>query len=144
MPATQDRCDAGAHPDDPGGGATTVVSRAEDARYAAMTAGDLEALSAVLSDLLIYTHTTGDTDTKHSYLRAVADGVVRYRSVVRCDERFAVHDGCVLSRGRQLGMTVFRGEPRPVDSAYLAVWVPGGLYGWSLAGWHATRHTPTR
>lgn len=122
----------------------SAVRGVEDIRYAAMLAGDLDVLSEVLADGLSYTHTTGDIDTKESYLRAVADAVVQYRHLERLDERFAVHDHCVLATGRQLGLSIFRGAPRLIDSAYLAVWIPIGPHGWSLAGWHATLHAPTR
>lgn len=55
------------------------ISALEERRYAAMEAGDLEALGALLSDRLIYSHSDGSQDTKASYLATLSDGTLRYR-----------------------------------------------------------------
>jgi|APPan5920702856_1055754.scaffolds.fasta_scaffold69496_2 hypothetical protein len=45
------------------------------ARHQAMIAGDVAALSRLLSDHLTYTHFTGLTESKAEYLASVAKGV---------------------------------------------------------------------
>ncbi len=124
--------------------AVLAVRQAEDRRYAAMLAADEAGLASLLAEDLLYVHTTGDLDTKVTYLDAVRTGLVRYRHLERSEERFAVHGGTVLSTGRQVGLSIFQGKPRLVDSSYLAVWVADSTRHWQLAGWHATVYAPTR
>jgi hypothetical protein len=124
-------------------GIQAAVVAAEDRRYAAMVAGDTAALADLLSETLIYVHTTGDTDTRQSYLDAVDTGFVDYRHLERRDERWAIRPGSVLSAGRQLGLSVLQGRPGLIDVAYLSAWAPEEGR-WRLAAWHATRYAPTR
>ena len=46
----------------------------EDKRYAAMCGGDFAALEAMLHDELLYTHSSGLTDTKATWLTSPALG----------------------------------------------------------------------
>lgn len=124
-------------------GIQAAVSAAEDRRYAAMVAADTAALADLLSEKLIYVHTTGDTDTRQSYLDAVRTGFVEYRHVERRDERWVTRPGLVLSTGRQLGLSILQGTPGLIDVAYLSAWALEDD-GWRLAAWHATRYAPTR
>ncbi len=119
------------------------VQDADDRRYAAMIAGDLANLGSLLSDDLIYVHTSGDRDTKLSYLAALSDGTVRYLSLERDDEVFATHKDVMVVSGRQLARSVYLGSPAQLDVSYLAVWRRGEP-GWQLVGWHATKYAPTR
>ena len=119
------------------------VVAADELRQVAMMAGDVDALGALLSDELVYVHTTGDTDTKVSYLEAVRSGFVRYRHLEHVDQSVVVRPESVITAGRQVGLSLLRGEPRLIDSAYLSVWVlEDGV--WRLGAWHATVHAPTR
>ena len=121
----------------------TMVGAAEDRRYAAMLAADTAALGDLLSETLIYVHTTGDTDTRQSYLDAVRTGFVEYRHLERRDERWVIRPGLVLSAGRQLGLSLLQGKPGLIDVAYLSAWTLEDD-SWRLAAWHATRYAPTR
>ena len=120
-----------------------TVSELEDRRYAAMLAADVDVLAELLSDELIYVHTSGDADTKASYLDAVRTGLVRYRHLERHQTSCAVRPESVICIGRQRGLTIFQGGPRPIDSAYLSAWTLEGER-WQFAAWHATLHAPTR
>jgi hypothetical protein len=124
-------------------GSQAEVSAAEDRRYAAMVAADTGALAQLLSETLIYVHTTGDTDTRQSYLAAVGTGFVVYRHLERRDERWVSRPGLVLSAGRQLGLSILQGKPGLIDVAYLSAWAfEDGV--WRLAAWHATKYAVTR
>jgi len=48
------------------GSVADQIHALEVERYAAMIAGDVEALGRLLSDRLVYSHSTGDHDSKAS------------------------------------------------------------------------------
>lgn len=120
-----------------------AVSAADDRRYAALLTADIAALADLLSETLIYVHTTGDTDTRQSLLHAVRTGFVEYRHLERRDEQWVIRPSLVLSAGRQLGLSILQGKPGLIDVAYLSAWALEDE-SWRLAAWHATRYAPTR
>jgi hypothetical protein len=60
----------------------------EDKRYAAMCGGDFAALEAMLHDELLYTHSSGLTDTKATWLASLRSGRrstrARPAAIARC------------------------------------------------------------
>ena len=61
----------------------------EDKRYAAMCGGDFAALEAMLHDELLYTHSSGLTDTKATWLAALRSGKTKYKSSACSDRKGA-------------------------------------------------------
>jgi hypothetical protein len=53
----------------------------EDQRFAAMVARDFSALDKMVHEELLYTHSSGVTDTKASWLDSMKSGKVKYKSV---------------------------------------------------------------
>jgi hypothetical protein len=51
----------------------------EDKRYAAMCGGDFAALEAIFHDELLYTHSSGLTDTKATWLASLRSGKTKYK-----------------------------------------------------------------
>jgi Domain of unknown function (DUF4440) len=60
-------------------GSDKEILALEDKRYAAMCGGDFAALEAMLHDELLYTHSSGLTDTKATWLASSPDVRVRIR-----------------------------------------------------------------
>jgi Domain of unknown function (DUF4440) len=58
----------------------------EDKRYAAMCGGDFAALEAMFHDELLYTHSSGLTDTKATWLASLRSGKTKYKSAT-CSDR---------------------------------------------------------
>ena len=46
----------------------------EDKRFGAMIKGDFKALDAMVHEQLFYTHSSGNTDTKPSWLQSIKSG----------------------------------------------------------------------
>ena len=110
---------------------------AEEARRQAMLAADVAALGALLSETLAYTHSTGVTDSRQSYLQLLASGALRYETL-----EFAAPQarlvGTVGWVSAVMYATVRKGEQRrDIASSYLAVWdhTPAG---WMLQAVQAT------
>jgi hypothetical protein len=110
---------------------------AEEARRQAMLAADVAALGTLLSDALAYTHSTGVTDSKHSYLQLLASGALRYEAL-----EFAAPQARLMGTAGMVNAvmyaTVRKGDMRrDIASSYLAVWeyTPAG---WVLQAVQAT------
>jgi len=106
------------------------------ARSRATIAGDLAALERLLHDDLTYAHSSGFTDTKRSFLDALATGRFRYRRIEHADETVRVYGGSALVTGRATIDIDVDGAPRTLRLAFLAVWVETSA-GWQLAAWQS-------
>src|SRR5262245_5911697 len=115
---------------------TEEIHPLEDRRYAAMLAGDVEALDTLLDDDLVYTHSSGTADTKQSYLAGVRDKIWEYLTVRREDERITVRGDTALVHSRLVIDIRVRGAERPLDNRALAVWVRAGGT-WRLLALHS-------
>jgi ketosteroid isomerase-like protein len=115
------------------------VLACEEARRNAMLRSDVAALDRLVADVMVYTHSSGGKDTKASWLSKLTDGSLRYDALTFSDLKVTVVNDTALLTGRMHATAVHSGQPRTVDSLYLAVWVrqPGG---WQLV---AAQGTPT-
>lgn len=109
----------------------------EDARTAAMLAGDAEALRGLLSPRLRYSHSLGDRDTFESYLARVAAGYFVYRRIEHRVDWSEDLASAVLIGGRMTAEVVVAGETRRIDNAFLAVWAEEG------GAWRLIAYQPT-
>lgn len=99
------------------------VKRLESERYAAMLRGDVEVLSTMLHDELVYTHSLGDRDSKSSYLDKVGSGFLKYRAVSHETEHVIEISGGVILAGSMRANVEIEGQTRELDNSTLAVWV---------------------
>ena len=110
---------------------------AEEARRQAMLAADVATLGTLLSETLAYTHSTGVTDGKQSYLQLLASGALRYEAL-----EFAAPEARLIGTAGTVSAvmraTVLKGEVRRnIASTYLAVWEHTAA-GWVLLAVQAT------
>jgi len=117
--------------------AIVEVSALEDQRVAATTAGDLATLGNLISDELIYTHSSGRVDDKRSFLESIRSGAVRYASIARSDIVMKRHGDAVFVNGDGDLEVVIGGAPKTIRMRYSNVWVKTPA-GWRFALWHAT------
>ena len=108
----------------------------EDKRFAAMVARDFAALEKMTHDELLYTHSSGVTDTKASWLESMKSGKVRYK-IARCSERQVKFFGDVaLVRGKAAIEAEIGGQPRTLRLLFLNAWVRTPQ-GWKFAAWQS-------
>lgn len=98
------------------------IAALEDRRYAAMRAGDVGALRALLSPRLHYSHSLGDRDTLDSYLAKVEAGHFVYHFIDHRTEWSEDLPGAVLLGGRMTAEVEVAGARRRIDNAFLAIW----------------------
>ncbi|MEO0494302.1 MAG: nuclear transport factor 2 family protein [Actinomycetota bacterium] len=114
-----------------------IVSVLEDARITAMCEQRAETLERLLSDDLVYTHSSGSVDTKASFLDSVRNGPVQYRTVERSEDVVRLVGDTALFSGRAAIHLEFDGHPVDLDLRYLAVWVQHDG-AWRFEAWHST------
>jgi Domain of unknown function (DUF4440) len=116
----------------------------EQQRRAALLAGDAEALAPLLSEALVYVHSTAVRDSKGTYLAKLRGGVLRYLSLEFTDLNADVSAGAVLVTGRMAATVLREGQEKQVKSVFLTVWLPERTDG-SVAGetWRLRAHQGT-
>jgi hypothetical protein len=111
----------------------------DDARVAAMKAGDRAALAAILSDDLRYAHSNGLVDDKESFVGLLASGETKYLGYEHVEREFTLaSEGVALMSGRvRIRAETAKGA---VDAllSYLAVWrMEDGA--WRFLAWQSCR-----
>jgi uncharacterized protein (TIGR02246 family) len=101
---------------------TPALAEAVDRRYAAMTAGDAQALATLLHEHLTYTHSRGNRDTKESYLARVRGGALAYGPIERREEISLLCDSVAIVTGEMETDVTVDGASRRMHNAFLAVW----------------------
>src|SRR5436190_2132794 len=94
----------------------------EDRRCAAMTAGDLASLEKLLHDELLYTHSSGVTDTKASWQLSMKSGKTRCKSVKCSDQQVRVFGDVALVTGRVHIEAEINGQPMTLRLMFLNAW----------------------
>lgn len=107
-------------------------------RFRAMVEADRSALDALLSEDLVYIHTTGAVDTKSSLIEAVVSGTIDYTRLEAKDTtlRFA-GNAAIITGTAELGV-VAGGTVHAASIRFTEVYVDAGD-GWRLASWQSTR-----
>lgn len=125
------------------GGAVTAdeALAAEDARYAAQTGNDFEALQKLIGNDLVYIHSSSVVDDKDSYLASMKTGTVRYRVMRRSDVKVRTY-GCIaiLTGLGNFDVTV-KGQDLAVELRFHSLWAKRGR-GLEFISWQATRTPP--
>jgi hypothetical protein len=116
-----------------------AILAAEDARFAAMTRADADALGRWLAEDLAYAHTTGELDGRQQLIAAITSGDKRYLAIEPADRRVAFTGP---ASALVQGVAAFRvmAGPRLLEfkARYLAVYVLDGG-SWRLRAWQSMR-----
>jgi len=100
-----------------------AVRHADDLRVSATISANPDQMGAVLSDDLVYAHSSGAVNDKATYIKAVVSGKTKYISFDYESRDFEVAaPGIVLMRGRCLIHSSNSGTDVKNHLSYLAVW----------------------
>jgi hypothetical protein len=108
----------------------------EDLRFAAMIARDFAALESMTHDELLYTHSSGVTDTKASWLESMKSGKVKYKSATCTDRHVRRFGEVALIRGRAAIEVEIGGQPKSLRLLFLNAWTRTPQ-GWKFAAWQS-------
>ncbi|CAN0279146.1 unnamed protein product [Discosporangium mesarthrocarpum] len=94
----------------------------EERRYAAMLAGDADVLEELLHDDLAYMHSTGELESKQSYIDTLRAGTSAYKMIRVDDQKIRIHADIGMVFHHLEADVVFQGNERHLDNRLLAVW----------------------
>jgi ketosteroid isomerase-like protein len=108
----------------------------EDRRLAAMIAQDFGALEPLVHEQLLYTHSSGLTDTKASWLESMKAGRVKYKSASCSERKVRVFGDVALVNGKARIEAENNGEPRTLKLLFLNAWTRTPQ-GWKFVAWQS-------
>ncbi len=106
-------------------------------RRQAMISADVDQLALLLADSLTWTHSSGATEDKATFLSAIGSGAVVYEVLeieqhqVRGNAEYALHNGILRGRASR------DGQAKALNAKFLAVWGRAGDR-WRLEAWQST------
>ena len=109
----------------------------EDKRFGAMIAGDFKGLEAMIHDQLLYTHSSGVTDTKASWLDSMKSGRTKYKTVSCSERKVRILGEVALITGRAAIEAEINGQPRQLKLLFLNAWAKTPQ-GWKFVAWQST------
>ena len=114
------------------------ILQADQARYAAMVAGDFDALALLLADELSYTHSSALNENKSQYLASLRSGRFRYQQARTEGVQVQVYgDQSAWMQGSVTLDVHIDGVPRQLNNRFLTVWTRRAGH-WQLAAWAST------
>jgi ketosteroid isomerase-like protein len=116
---------------------TETILALEDRRYRAMIDADLAALDELCAPNLRYAHTTGEYDTKESYLKKVADGYFDYQRIDHPVDQVIIEGNAALVFGRMTIEVNREGAHKKMSGCTLSVWLE------QADGWRFVAFQPT-
>jgi ketosteroid isomerase-like protein len=109
----------------------------EDRRFVAMTHADMGALEQLCHEQLLYTHSSGVTDTKASWLETMKSGKTKYKTVNFTERKVRILGDAALVTGRAVIEAEINGQPRTLKLSFLNVWTKTPQ-GWKFTAWQST------
>ena len=111
---------------------------ADAERRQAMIAADTSTLARLLAEDLIWTHSSGKTESKGEVIEALAQGAVAYESLEVTEDRVLGSGGNYVHQGVLSGRAVRNGETKLLNARFLSVWqeTQGQL---QLVAWQSTQ-----
>jgi len=99
------------------------VTELERRRFDAMVTGDVDALGALCHPDLMYTHSTGTTDSLESYLDKCRAGYYVYHRVEHPVTRIVIAGDAAMVLGEMHADLTAGGARKQLRNSSLAVWV---------------------
>lgn len=113
------------------------VLETEKQRFAAQVSRDFSVVDKILSDDLVYIHSSGNTDTKASYMKMLSDNKAYDDIVVEKSKVRVYHKNTGIINGE---CTYYRtgadGKPNNLQLRYTAVYVLKKKQ-WQLVSWQS-------
>lgn len=119
-----------------------TLRQREQQRVAALLAGDVDAVAAMLSPTLTYSHSNGTVDTRDAFVATLRSKQVVYKAVNHKDVqvRFPGPDVAILNGISDFDL-VIGGQEQHIPLRFTMVYARQGGQ-WLLEAWHSARRQP--
>jgi ketosteroid isomerase-like protein len=115
-----------------------AVLAAQDQRWALTSGGDLDALDAMLTDDMNYTHSSSAVDSKAQFLDSLRSGKVRYISIEPEERTVRVYGDTAVVQG--VAHLLVKVPDRDIDVRLRFTEMYVKQDGdWKMALWHSTK-----
>ena len=111
--------------------------KADSTRINAMIDGDRELLQNLLHDDLSWTHSSGRTDDKDSFLTAIESGQTDYKSLKVSNRKITVSESIYIYSGIVEGNAEVNGSKKALKNKFLSVWIES-TEGLQMLAWQST------
>ena len=118
--------------------AEQAILAAHDKRIALTIAGDLAALSAMMTDDLTYTHSNGVEESKAEFLDGLKKGKYVYREITPRGRKIRVHGDAAVVSGPCHVVIEPGGQRTEIDLYFTELYVKEAGQ-WRMALWQSTR-----
>jgi ketosteroid isomerase-like protein len=106
-------------------------------RARAMISADVEALSDILGDNLVWVHSSARIESKSDVLRTLSARATRYLSIELDDLVVRLHGGVAVVTGLASMHAEIAGTQRALRNRYTAIWAREGE-SWRMVSWQST------
>ncbi len=115
-----------------------AVIATEQQRVDALVHDDFAALVQIFADDMTYSHSSGEIDTKTSYLKKLTIGALKYKSLEHSGLTVRLYGDTAILTGMSKVFSISAGvENKPtLNFLTVYVWRDGA---WRLAAWHSTK-----
>lgn len=107
-------------------------------RMNAMAQKDIATLNALLSDRLVYTHSSAQLDTKQSLIGAMESGATVYTALEPSDVQAADFGNVVVLTGKARIHVTLHGRPNAFSVRFTDVYAEMNGQ-WQMVAWQSTR-----
>ena len=114
------------------------VIETEKQRFIALVSDDFAVLDHVLADDLVYTHSSGKSDTKQSYMQSLREGKTKYKAMDTQEQKVRLYGNTAVINGKCLMNVTSNGAVINTLLAYTSVYVRTGNQ-WQLVAWQSLR-----
>lgn len=117
---------------------TEILKETDRRRRQAMVDADVGTLNGLLSEDLVWTHSSGKKDGMQAFVEKIASGAADYRSLEVSHDSVIERDGLLIHHGDLNGRVVVDGVEKTLRSRFLSVWERSGgqlrLLAWQSTG----------
>jgi len=117
--------------------AEAELLRLDDERARAMIAADTATLERLMSDDIVYTHSSGRLDSKKSFIASIAGGTVKYRRINRKEAAASLREGFAFLTGAVEIDVETGGKVLNLNLRFSNVWERTAK-GWQQIVWQST------
>ena len=110
---------------------------ADLARIQAMIDGDKDLLQTLLHEDLSWTHSSGRTDDKASFLTVIESGQTDYKSLRVSNRKITIRESTYIYSGIVEGNAEVNGNEKQLRNIFLSVWIDSTA-GLQMLAWQST------